>query len=238
MYLEIDDIHTYYGSSHVLRGVSLSVEQEEIVGLFGRNGAGKTTTLASITGLQPPKEGAVTFDGTEITHKHISTISRSGIKLVPEDRRTFSGLTVEENLRLSQSAESDSEWPLSRVFDEFPQLEKRRAQKAGHLSGGEQQMLAIAQALLSNSKLILLDEPLEGLAPQIVAQIMELVRTINDAGKSILWVEQNLSVPLELIDRGYILHKGEIAFSGSQEKFRSSPDEVDRYLSVSAGTTE
>jgi branched-chain amino acid transport system ATP-binding protein len=230
--LELDSIHTYYGDSHVLKGVSLELNQGEIVGLLGRNGAGKTTTLRSITGLTPPRRGTVTFEGEEITGDDVTTISRKGIKLVLEDRRVFPDLTVDENLRLSQDTTHSNEWTVDRVLNEFPRLEERASQLGSHLSGGEQQMLVIAQALVGNPKAILLDEPMEGLAPQIVDQISDIIHRIHESGMTILLVEQNIGVCLDLMDRGYLLHKGEVQFAGTARDFRESPELLEQYLSV------
>lgn len=230
--LEVDEIETSYGDSQVLWDVSLTVEEGEIVGLLGRNGAGKTTTLRSITGLQTPDSGEIYFKGDSLTDRSVTDISCRGIKLVLEERRPFSGLTVEENLRISSDQTHGDEWTVSRVLEEFPRLNERTNQRAGHLSGGEQQMLVIAQALLGNPELILLDEPMEGLAPQIVEQIMDIIKQIRDAGISILLVEQNFKICMELIDRGYLLHKGEIKFSGDVDQLSDSIDEINRYLSV------
>lgn len=230
--LEVNEIETSYGDSQVLWDVSLTVEEGEIVGLLGRNGAGKTTTLRSITGLQPPDSGEIYFKGERLTDRSVTDISRSGIKLVLEERRPFSGLTVEENLRISSDQTHGEEWTVSRVLEEFPRLDERINQRAGHLSGGEQQMLVIAQALLGNPELVLLDEPMEGLAPQIVEQIIDIIKQIRDAGISILLVEQNFKICMNLIDRGYLLHKGEIKLSGDVDKLSDSIDEINRYLSV------
>jgi branched-chain amino acid transport system ATP-binding protein len=230
--LELDGIYTYYGDSHVLKDVSLTVEDGEVVGLVGRNGAGKTTTLRSITGIQPPATGTIRFEGEDITGEDIDAIARRGIKMVLEDRRPFPELTVEENLRLSVDRTHGSDWTVDRALDVLPRLGERLNQRAWNLSGGEQQMLVIAQALVGNPKLVLLDEPLEGLAPQIVDRIIDLVRHINEAGIPILMVEQNFEVCLNLMDRGYLLHKGEINLSGTPHQFRSAREEVDRYLGV------
>lgn len=230
--LEIDKIETSYGDSQVLWDVSLTVEEGEIVGLLGRNGAGKTTTLRSITGLQPPDSGEVYFKGDRLTDRSVTDISRHGIKLVLEERRPLSGLTVEENLHISADQTHGDEWTVSRILEEFPRLGERINQRAGHLSGGEQQMLVIAQALLGNPELILLDEPMEGLAPQIVEQIMGIIEQIKKAGIPILLVEQNFKVCMELIDRGYLLHKGEIKLSGDVNRLSDSMDEINQYLSV------
>lgn len=232
--LEVEDIHTYYGDSHVLKNVSLTVDEGEIVGLLGRNGVGKTTTLRSITGIRPPRRGSIRFAGEEITDSEKTDIARAGIKLVLEDRRAFTGLTVDENLRLAMDQTHGDAWTRDRIYQEFPQLEERRNQRAGHLSGGEQQMLVMAQALLGNPKLILLDEPMEGLAPQIVEQIVDIVRRINADGISVLLVEQNLEVSLDLIDCGYILDKGTVELTGTRDELVNQRETVEDLLSVSA----
>jgi branched-chain amino acid transport system ATP-binding protein len=231
--LELDDIHTHYGDSHILKGVSLSVHSEEVVGMLGRNGAGKTTTLRSITGIQPPSRGEIRFEGEDITDRSITEISRLGIKLVLEERRSFANLTVEENLLLSRDFRHGDDWTLEEVYDRFGLLADRSNQGADQLSGGEQQMLVIAQALLGNPKLILLDEPMEGLAPQIVQDVSDVIRSISKMGTPILVVEQNLHALMEVIDRGYLLHNGEICLRGSAETIANSPDKIQRYLGVS-----
>jgi len=230
--LELDDIDTHYGDSHVLKGVSLTVEDGDIVGLVGRNGAGKTTTLRSITSIQPPAAGTIRFEGEDITGEDVDAIARRGIRMVLEERRPFPDLTVEENLRLSVDRTHGSDWTVDRALDVLPRLGERLGQRAGNLSGGEQQMLVIAQALVGNPKLVLLDEPLEGLAPQIVDRIVDIIERINEAGIPILLVEQNFEVCLDLMDRGYLLHKGKIKLSGTPDRFRGARDEVDRYLGV------
>jgi branched-chain amino acid transport system ATP-binding protein len=230
--LEVDGIDARYGDSKVLWDVSLSVGDGEVVGLLGRNGAGKTTTLSAIAGVQPPSAGTVTFDGEDITGQSVSTISRRGIKLVPEDRRPFDGLTVRENLQLSTDTTHGEDWDVPRALEEFAQLDERANQRAGDLSGGEQQMLVIAMALVGNPKLVLLDEPMEGLAPQIVDQIVDIVRRVREADIPVLLVEQNVDVCLDLIDRGYLLHKGEIRMAGSAAELADATEEIDRYLGV------
>jgi branched-chain amino acid transport system ATP-binding protein len=230
--LEVDGIDARYGDSKVLWDVSLSVGDGEVVGLLGRNGAGKTTTLSAIAGVQPPSAGTVTFDGEDITGQSVSTISRRGIKLVPEDRRPFDGLTVRENLQLSTDTTHGEDWDVARALEEFAQLDERANQRAGDLSGGEQQMLVIAMALVGNPKLVLLDEPMEGLAPQIVDQIVDIVRRVREADIPVLLVEQNVDVCLDLIDRGYLLHKGEIRMAGSAAELADATEEIDRYLGV------
>jgi branched-chain amino acid transport system ATP-binding protein len=230
--LEVDGIDARYGDSKVLWDVSLSVGDGEVVGLLGRNGAGKTTTLSAIAGVQPPSAGTVTFDGEDITGQSVSTISRRGIKLVPEDRRPFGGLTVRENLELSTDTTHGEDWDVARALEEFAQLDERANQRAGDLSGGEQQMLVIAMALVGNPKLVLLDEPMEGLAPQIVDQIVDIVRRVREADIPVLLVEQNVDVCLDLIDRGYLLHKGEIRMAGSAAELADATEEINRYLGV------
>jgi branched-chain amino acid transport system ATP-binding protein len=230
--LEISNINTSYGDSQVLWDVSLTVEEGEVVGLLGRNGAGKTTTLRSITGIQPPDSGDIHFKGENITDESVTDISRRGIKLVLEERRPFTGLTVEENLQISVDTRHGDEWTVDRALEEFPRLEERLDQRAGHLSGGEQQMLVIAQALVGNPEIILLDEPMEGLAPQIVDQIVDIVDRIKAANIPVLLVEQNFEICMELMDRGYLLHKGEIKFSGETADFAEATDEIDQYLGV------
>jgi branched-chain amino acid transport system ATP-binding protein len=230
--LELDAIDTYYGDSQVLRDVSLSVGDGEVVGLLGRNGAGKTTTLRSIAGIQPPRMGTVSFEGEDITGRSVPAISRHGVKLVPEDRRPFGGLTVRENLELSVDTTHGDAWDVGRVLDEFERLRERSNQHASALSGGEQQMLVIAMALVGNPKLVLLDEPLEGLAPQIVDRIVDIVRRVSEADITVLLVEQNVETCLELIDRGYLLHKGEIRMEGSAAELGAATEEIERYLGV------
>jgi branched-chain amino acid transport system ATP-binding protein len=229
--LELDDVVTFYGSSQALWGVSLKVGDEEVVGLIGRNGAGKTTTLRSIVGTQPPSTGTITFDGTDVTDEDPASIARRGINMVPEDRRPFATLTVDENLRLSHNTHHGNDWTLDRIYDEFPQLYERQEQKADQLSGGEQQMLVIAMALLTNPRLLLLDEPMEGLAPKIVEQITDIVRRVKSNGIPILLVEQNVDVCLDLADRGYLIHKGDIKHSGPSETFTNGSTDIKQYLS-------
>ena len=230
--LEVENIETYYDDSQVLRDVSLEVGAGEVVGLLGRNGAGKTTTLRSITGIQPPRTGTIRFEGEPITNEDVTTISQRGIKLVPEDRRPFHSLTVRENLQLSTDERHGNDWTVKRVIEEFPRLKERSSQRAGQLSGGEQQMLVIAMALVANPKLVLLDEPMEGLAPQIVSIITDIVERIGEDGIPVLLVEQNLNVCLDLIDRGLLLHRGEVKLEGTSAELSASTDEVERYLSV------
>lgn len=227
--LEIDGIHSFYGKSHVLEGVSLAVEAGELVTLLGRNGAGKTTTLKSISGIVRPKSGAVRFEGREMVGREIHEIARAGIALVPEHRGIFALLTVEENLRI---AVRDGWWKLQDVYDLFPRLYERRRNGGNALSGGEQQMLSIARALLNNPKLLLLDEPTEGLAPVIVDEIVRVLVDIKRTGMSVLLVEQNLAVCEKLADRHYVLEQGRIVYSGGAAEFSADHSVRDRYLAL------
>jgi branched-chain amino acid transport system ATP-binding protein len=230
--LEVTDIHTFYGESHALHGVSLSVGEGETVCLLGRNGAGKTTTLSSIVGIQPARSGRITFLGQDITRKPAYAITRMGLCLVPEDRRIFPELTVEENLEVSQyDGERETVWTIARVFDEFPQLAELRHQAGGTLSGGQQQMLAIARALVGQPVLLLLDEPSEGLAPVIVQQIGQLIDQLSKTTK-ILFTDQNLGFALKHAQHCYILEKGQVVYQGATQGLRDDPELQQKYLSV------
>ncbi|PTU52449.1 ABC transporter ATP-binding protein [Pseudomonas plecoglossicida] len=230
--LNVDSIHSYYDKSHVLEGVSLKVEAGELVTLLGRNGAGKTTTLRSILGIVRPRQGHISFDGQQLVGREIFDIARLGIALVPEHRGIFRQLSVEENLRIA--VRKDSRWQLEDVYGMFPRLKERRRNGGFALSGGEQQMLAIARALLNGPKLLILDEPTEGLAPVIVDELVRLLRRIKDEGLSILLVEQNLMVCDALADRHYVLEQGRVAYQGSAAQFREDPSIKNRYLALSA----
>ena len=230
--LNVDSIHSYYDKSHVLEGVSLKVEAGELVTLLGRNGAGKTTTLRSILGIVRPRQGQISFNGQQLVGREIFDIDRLGIALVPEHRGIFRQLSVEENLRIA--ARKDSRWQLEDVYSMFPRLKERRRNGGFALSGGEQQMLAIARALLNGPKLLILDEPTEGLAPVIVDELVKILRRIKDEGLSILLVEQNLMVCDALADRHYVLEQGRVAYQGSAAQFREDPSVKNRYLALSA----
>ncbi|KKO13283.1 MULTISPECIES: ABC transporter ATP-binding protein [Pseudomonas] len=230
--LNVDSIHSYYDKSHVLEGVSLKVEAGELVTLLGRNGAGKTTTLRSILGIVRPRQGQISFDGQQLVGREIFDIARLGIALVPEHRGIFRQLSVEENLRIA--VRKDSRWQLEDVYSMFPRLKERRRNGGFALSGGEQQMLAIARALLNGPKLLILDEPTEGLAPVIVDELVRILRRIKDEGLSILLVEQNLMVCDALADRHYVLEQGRVAYQGSAAQFREDPSIKNRYLALSA----
>ncbi|MNM39726.1 High-affinity branched-chain amino acid transport ATP-binding protein LivF [compost metagenome] len=230
--LNVDSIHSYYDKSHVLEGVSLKVETGELVTLLGRNGAGKTTTLRSILGIVRPRQGQITFNGQPLVGREIFDIARQGIALVPEHRGIFRQLSVEENLKIA--ARKDSRWQLEDVYSMFPRLKERRRNGGFALSGGEQQMLAIARALLNDPKLLILDEPTEGLAPVIVDELVKILRRIKDEGLSILLVEQNLKVCDALADRHYVLEQGRVAYQGTAAQFREDPSIKNRYLALSA----
>jgi branched-chain amino acid transport system ATP-binding protein len=234
--LDINDIHTYYGDSYVLQGVSLKVGPGQIVALMGRNGVGKTTTIRSIVGFSPPERGTITFKDLDITKLPSHEIARAGISLVPQGRRIFPSLTVAEHLDVFQrdgGASNKQAWNLERISELFPALERRMKQKASVLSGGEQQMLAIARALLTNPELLLMDEPSEGLSPLLVQQVVEVIGHLRATAElPILLVEQNLSLALNLADYVYVMKKGAVAFEGPAEELANAPDIQSTYLGV------
>jgi branched-chain amino acid transport system ATP-binding protein len=230
--LALEDVNAYYGKSHILQGVSLHVEPGEIVCLLGRNGAGKTTSLKSACGLLAPKGGRVVFGGQDVTGWPAYRVSKAGLVLVPENRGIFHLLSVEENLRIAERR--GSQWSLADIYRIFPRLQERRRNGGAQLSGGEQQMLAIARALLLGPKLLMLDEPVEGLAPVIVDEIVAQVKKIREAGVPILLVEQNLAVCLALADRHYILELGRIVYEADAKTFAADADARDRHLGVNA----
>ncbi|HEY7437678.1 MAG TPA: ABC transporter ATP-binding protein, partial [Methylomirabilota bacterium] len=225
--LEVDGIHTYYGESHVLHGVSLRVAPGEAVALLGRNGAGKTTAIRSIVGFTPPRAGRVVFEGQAIERWPAYRIARRGLALVPQGRRIFAPLSVRENLLLGARPAG---WTLERVFDLFPRLRERQAQLGGTLSGGEQQMLAIARALLTNGRLLLLDEPSEGLAPVIVREIGATLQALKAQRLSLLLVEQNYHLALRVADRVYVMNKGQIVYQGTPAGLEADEEVKRRYL--------
>ena len=227
--LRVDEIHTYYGESHILQGISLEVK-DGIITLLGRNGAGKTTTLKSIIGLTPPKKGKILFDGKEITGLQPFQIARRGLGYVPENREIFSTLTVLENLKIAMARRG--RWTLERIFELLPILGERKAHRGKSLSGGEQQMLSIARALIGNTTLLLLDEPSEGLAPLIVKAITDLIRSIREEGIFILLVEQSLEVAKKVSDYSYIMDEGRIIYSGGIEKILNDESLMKKYLLV------
>ena len=230
--LRVDGIDTYYRLSHILFDVSLEVSRGEIVCLLGRNGAGKSTTMKSIMGLTPPKKGRIEFKGTDCTGRKPYLMARMGIGFVPDDRRVFADLTVGENLEISGRNFSDGGWDKDRVYEFFPALGKIDARRAGFLSGGEQQMLTIARALMTNPEFLLLDEPTEGLAPLIVNMLAEQIAKLKESGLTVLLAEQNLEVALRLSDRGYVIDNGVIRYHGTSEDLRCNEDVRDKYLCV------
>ena len=231
--LELENMHSYYGHIHALRGISLTVEEGEVVTLIGSNGAGKTTTLRSIHGILPPREGKIIFDGEEIQGTAAHELIGKGIAQSPEGRRIFFRMTVLENLEMGAYHRNDASEireDMDRVFDLFPRLKERTRQEAGTMSGGEQQMLAIGRALMSRPKLLLLDEPSMGLAPVLVERIFEIIREINKQGTTLLLVEQNANVALEIASRGYVLESGAIVNSASAAELREDPSVREAYL--------
>jgi branched-chain amino acid transport system ATP-binding protein len=229
--LALDDIHTYYGESHVLQGVSLRVASGEAVALLGRNGAGKTTTIRSIMSFTPPRRGSISFDGREIAGLPSHRVARLGLGLVPQGRRVFPDLTVRENLLLAARG-GQRGWSFASALERFPRLAERLRQLAGTLSGGEQQQLAIARALLTNPSLLLMDEPSEGLAPLIVREVGEIVRDLKSQRLSLLLVEQNLDLALESADRVYVMNKGQIVFEGTPAELAANDAVHRQYLGV------
>ncbi len=231
--LQVEAIHTFYGLSHILFDVSLSVAKGEIVCLLGRNGAGKSTIMKSIMGLTPPRQGTVTFKGEVISGKKPYQIARRGIGFVPDDRRVFADLTVGENLEISErKTTGDAPWDRNRVYEFFPQLHRLDSRKAGFLSGGEQQMLTIARALMTNPELLLLDEPTEGLAPLLVGMLEEHIIKLKENGLTVLLAEQNQKVALSLSDRGYLIDNGVIRYHGSIAELRENEEMRRKYLLV------
>jgi branched-chain amino acid transport system ATP-binding protein len=228
--LGVDNIHTYYGLSHILFDVSLTVGEGEVVGLLGRNGAGKSTTMRSIMGLTAPKEGSIVFKGQNISHKKPFRLFRKGIGYVPDDRRVFADLSVDDNLEIVHSRSVS--WNKPRVYEVFPALERIKDRRAGHLSGGEQQMLTIARALMGSPELLLLDEPTEGLAPLIVKDLEQQILRLKESGISILLSEQNIRSALKMIDRAYVIDNGRIRFSGTVSELESNEEVKTRYLMV------
>lgn len=231
--LDVDGVHTYYGESHVLHGVSLRVDAGEAVAILGRNGAGKTTLIRTIVGFTPPRSGAVRFEGAALQGQPAHAVTRRGIGLVPQGRRIFAPLSVTENLLLGARGEARGGWTRERVWEIFPRLRERGGQGAGTLSGGEQQMLAVGRALMTNPRLLLLDEPSEGLAPIIVREIGRVVGRLKAEGLSILLVEQNVPLALRLADRVYVMSKGQIVYHGSPAALAADEEVKRRFLGVS-----
>lgn len=238
MLLDIKDLNTFYGLSHVIQDLSFTVNHGEIVTMLGRNGMGKSTTLKSIMGLVKPHSGKVVYNGRDLTAKPPHKIAQAGIGYIPEDRRIFANLTVRENLNMGAKNQgnggkgSRGKWNIERIYETFPWMEERSAQYGQFLSGGEQQMLAIARSLMGNPELLLVDEPTEGLAPLVVRQVKDVLKEINETGMTILLVEHNYKVATSLAHRVYLMGKAKIAFEGSVEDLEARPDIRAEYLEV------
>jgi branched-chain amino acid transport system ATP-binding protein len=238
MILQLEGVNTFYEKSHILRDVSMMINEGEVVGLLGRNGVGKSTTLKSIIGVVVPRSGSIRFKGRNIVGLRPHQIARLGIGYVPEDRRIFPNLTVRQNLLLgmkSAKTERDSghpQWTIERAYELFPPLKQRDGHKGGNLSGGEQQMLTIVRTLMGNPELLLLDEPTEGLAPMLVEVVANVIREIHQAGLPILLVEQSMEVVLDLSSRAYVMSKGEIVHEGTSEEVRGNEEVRRKYLEV------
>jgi branched-chain amino acid transport system ATP-binding protein len=233
----VKDIHSYYGKSHILHGVSLELKQGELVCLLGRNGVGKSTTLKSIMGIVRPTQGSIRFDGKELVGSQPYQIARLGVGYVPEDRRIFKSLTVHENLLMgTQKAKNNGSaervWTIDKIYEIFPNLGERRSNKGSHLSGGEQQMLTVARTLMGNPKLILVDEPTEGLAPLIVKDVLEMLAAVRKSGVTVLMVEQNFKAAIKVADRFYIMAKGQMVFEGGMAALLAAEDVRKNYLEV------
>jgi len=230
--LSLDDVYASYGESKVLRGITMDIDTGETVSLIGRNGAGKTTTFRSIVGVLSPSRGQVRFNGEDISELKDYEKTRLGIRYVPEDRQLFPDLTVAENLRMGEIASTDGFFTTEQVFEEFPRLRERKSQSASTLSGGEQQMLVIARALVGTVELFLLDEPTEGLAPQIIEDVLEIIDRVKESGVTVLIAEQNINAALSVADRHYVIDKGQIVFEGTTDAIINSEDIQQRHLAV------
>jgi branched-chain amino acid transport system ATP-binding protein len=229
--LETEGLQTYYGKSHILRGVSLKVKEGELVALLGRNGAGKTTTMRSVMGLTPPRQGCVKIFGKDVTKLPAYRIANAGVGYVPEGRKIFGHMTVHENLLVPPDVTGP--WTIETIYKLFPRLEERRTSKGGKLSGGEQEMLAIGRALLLNPRFLILDEPSQGLAPVIVQEVMRMVARIKAEGTAILLVEQNAFLALQLADRAYVLSDGEVVYDGAAAELAGDTARMERLAGVS-----
>ena len=230
--VEVQDIHTYYGDAYVLQGLSLQLEQGQILGLLGRNGVGKTTLVNSIVGFNPPRRGKVIFKGEDVTNESSFETVRKGMGLVPQGRRVFPTLSVEENLLVAERNTDRHRWTLDRVYKLFPRLEERRHQRAKTLSGGEQQMLAIGRALMTNPDCLIMDEPSEGLAPIIIQGLWEAIAKLKREGMSILLVEQNANLALKLVDYVHVMSKGKVVYSAKPEELKANDEIKSSYLGI------
>jgi branched-chain amino acid transport system ATP-binding protein len=235
--LEVEDIHSYYGKSHILHGVSLELQQGELVCLLGRNGVGKSTTLKSMMGIVRPTRGSIRFDGQELIGRQPYQVARLGVGYVPEDRRIFRSLTVHENLvmgiqKANHRGSSEKTWTVDKIYGVFPNLRERRSHKGSHLSGGEQQMLTVARTLMGNPKLILVDEPTEGLAPLIVKDVLAMLAAVRQSGVTVLMVEQNFKAAIKVADRFYVMGKGQMVFEGNMDALMAAEEVRRNYLEV------
>lgn len=234
--LQVDDVHTYYGDSYVLQGLSMKLDPGRIVAILGRNGMGKTTLIRTVSGLTPPRRGHVRFQGRSLAGAPAYSIAQAGIALVPQGRRVYRSLTVRENLLLPKSSLArprKGRWNLDAILREFPQLAERIGHFGGELSGGEQQMLAVGRALMANPSLVLMDEPSEGLSPRLVLQVGEMMKRLREHGLAIMLVEQNLSLALSVADYLYVLSSGHFVFEGTPEQLSREPAVLDEHLGVS-----
>lgn len=231
--LDVSNVNTFYGDSHILFDVSMHVNENEVVALLGRNGAGKSTLLKTIAGALQPKSGTITFNGKPIHTMATHLIAREGVQLVPEERRIIGGITVHENLELAAMT-APNPMSFDRIYETFPRLYERRTNKGRELSGGEQQMIAIARAMIRDARLILLDEPFEGLAPIIVRDLMQVCRQLAEEGRTVIVVEQNVSAALSMASRAYMLNTGHIVFEGTSAQLQARPDILSRYLGAAA----
>lgn len=235
--IKLENVHSFYGTSHILHGIDLSIEEGEVVTLLGRNGAGKTTTIRTIMGLLKPKQGRIIFRGEVISGHKPFQIARKGIAYVPEERAIFVHLSLVENLEIAQVGMGNNlrgTWTVERVFEKFPRLAERKTHRGANLSGGEQQMLAIARALMSEPDLLLLDEPSEGLAPLIVEELQKITQEIVEEGITVLLVEQNLDMCTALARRHYVMDQGQIVYCGTNEEFIANEEVKNRYLTLSS----
>jgi branched-chain amino acid transport system ATP-binding protein len=230
--LQVDNIHTYYGDSYILQGLSIGLEEGKILGVLGRNGVGKTTLVNSIMGFTPPRSGTIRFKGLDITRQPSHEIVRQGLGLVPQGRRVFGSLSVEENLQVAQIRAGTQAWTLERVYAMFERLRERRHQRAKTLSGGEQQMLAIARGLMTNPACLVMDEPTEGLAPLIVQQVWESIGRLKREGLAILLVEQNVTMALRLVDRVCVISKGQVVHASDPASLQANEAVKSQYLGV------
>lgn len=234
MLLEVKGIHTYYGKSHILNDVSLSIDRGETVALLGRNGFGKSTTLKSIMGLAPPQRGSILFNGKEIAGQKPYLICRQGVGFVPQERRIFPNLTVRQNLILGiqPRQKAQNPWTIQMIYERFPQLERRDRQKGRFLSGGEQQMLTLGRTLMGNPELLLVDEPTEGLSPQMTDLVLDMIQAMQKKGHAIILVEHTLDIALKMAQRVYVMSKGEVVWGGTKDEFYADEGIRKKYLEV------